>query len=374
MFGTFFKRPNENEYLKNSVHTLLKTKDLKSSHNNFEKYYLGHITNKKIIFEYALMLARFIFSLFFNAALLFFVLLFLSCCRYDRICRTTANTLHFHTEMANDNESVVPIWARDPKLENCGLIVKKGDTVIEKLGIILKKNVCISRRHAIITHGESGNVYLLDLGSSHGTFKNGKKLEAKKREALADMDVIKFGASTREYIVRLDLDQPMTTDLNSKKDTSERASASDVKDKITGHKRSLIESQKTDDNDEAQYSGKANDNITPNKPKKVMEGTKIVHKCHDSKEEALVKAEKLRQDILKQASSSGQDDSTGEVFKDFAKRESDCNSYKRGGDLGLFGLGKMQKPFEEAAFSLQIGELSQPVETASGVHLILRTQ
>jgi len=55
-------------------------------------------------------------------------------------------------------------------------------------------------------------------------------------------------------------------------------------------------------------------------------------------------------------------------------QESDCNSYKRGGDLGMFGLGKMQKPFEEAAFNLDIGELSQPVETASGIHLILRTQ
>ena len=59
-------------------------------------------------------------------------------------------------------------------------------------------------------------------------------------------------------------------------------------------------------------------------------------------------------------------------FKDLAKTESDCNSYKRGGDLGSFGRGRMQKPFENAAFALEVGQLSEPIETDSGVHLILR--
>lgn len=35
--------------------------------------------------------------------------------------------------------------------------------------------------------------------------------------------------------------------------------------------------------------------------------------------------------------------------------------------------GQMQKPFEDATFSLAVGELSQPVFTDSGVHIILRT-
>jgi NIMA-interacting peptidyl-prolyl cis-trans isomerase 1 len=56
-----------------------------------------------------------------------------------------------------------------------------------------------------------------------------------------------------------------------------------------------------------------------------------------------------------------------------ATNYSDCSSAKRGGDLGYFERGQMQKPFEDTTFGLQIGELSKPVWTDSGVHLILRT-
>jgi len=61
-------------------------------------------------------------------------------------------------------------------------------------------------------------------------------------------------------------------------------------------------------------------------------------------------------------------------FEDLATRESDCMSHQRGGDLGLFGHGQMQKPFEDAAFALAIGEISAPVSTESGVHIILRVE
>ncbi|KAL6526021.1 Peptidyl-prolyl cis-trans isomerase NIMA-interacting protein 1 [Orobanche hederae] len=62
------------------------------------------------------------------------------------------------------------------------------------------------------------------------------------------------------------------------------------------------------------------------------------------------------------------------AFENLAFRFSDCSSAKHGGDLGYFGHGKMQKPFEDATFKLKVGEISDIVDTASGVHIIKRTE
>lgn len=64
---------------------------------------------------------------------------------------------------------------------------------------------------------------------------------------------------------------------------------------------------------------------------------------------------------------------SGEVsFSTLASTESDCSSAQKGGDLGFFKRGMMQKPFEDASFSLKVGEMSGIVDTDSGLHLILR--
>lgn len=60
------------------------------------------------------------------------------------------------------------------------------------------------------------------------------------------------------------------------------------------------------------------------------------------------------------------------TLDELAETFSDCSSAKRGGDLGFFTRGAMQKPFEDAAFELEVGELSDIVETDSGVHIIHR--
>lgn len=60
-------------------------------------------------------------------------------------------------------------------------------------------------------------------------------------------------------------------------------------------------------------------------------------------------------------------------FAELAQNYSDCSSARRGGDLGPFSRGAMQRPFEEAAFALKVGELSEAVDTDSGVHIIMRT-
>jgi peptidyl-prolyl cis-trans isomerase C len=63
----------------------------------------------------------------------------------------------------------------------------------------------------------------------------------------------------------------------------------------------------------------------------------------------------------------------GESFANLARELSvDRGSGKKGGDLGLFGRGVMVKPFEDAAFKLNKGEISQPVKTEFGYHIIKR--
>jgi len=63
----------------------------------------------------------------------------------------------------------------------------------------------------------------------------------------------------------------------------------------------------------------------------------------------------------------------GEKFGKLAKDLSiDSGSAKRDGNLGYFTKGKMVKQFEEVAFKLQIGQVSEPVKSEFGYHIIKR--
>jgi peptidyl-prolyl cis-trans isomerase C len=81
----------------------------------------------------------------------------------------------------------------------------------------------------------------------------------------------------------------------------------------------------------------------------------------------LVKTEKEAQSVSERLKK-------GEKFANIASEVSLCPSRKRGGDLGPFSRGRMVKEFEEAAFSLQKGEISPVVKTKFGYHIIKRLE
>ncbi|KAK0529232.1 peptidyl-prolyl cis-trans isomerase Pin1 [Tilletia horrida] len=82
--------------------------------------------------------------------------------------------------------------------------------------------------------------------------------------------------------------------------------------------------------------------------------------------------EEAEQIIRKHLDALGPNPSADDFGK-LASTESDCSSASKGGDLGFFGRGQMQKPFEEATYALPVGGLSDIIQTESGTHIILRT-
>ena len=62
----------------------------------------------------------------------------------------------------------------------------------------------------------------------------------------------------------------------------------------------------------------------------------------------------------------------GKKFGSVARQISKCPSRKKDGNLRYFTKGMMVKEFDEAAFKLQIGEISEPVKTEFGYHIIKR--
>ena len=82
-----------------------------------------------------------------------------------------------------------------------------------------------------------------------------------------------------------------------------------------------------------------------------------------SVEDARTFAEQLRQELA-----------AGKDFETVAKAHSDDGTGKRGGELGVFTLGVMNKAFEEATLALNVGEQSAVVETPFGFHIIERLE
>jgi peptidyl-prolyl cis-trans isomerase C len=82
--------------------------------------------------------------------------------------------------------------------------------------------------------------------------------------------------------------------------------------------------------------------------------------------EALARARTKIEGLLKQIKD-------GADFAELAKANSDCPSAPKGGDLDFFPRGKTTPAFEKVAFELQVGQISDVVETEYGFHIIKAT-
>jgi len=90
----------------------------------------------------------------------------------------------------------------------------------------------------------------------------------------------------------------------------------------------------------------------------MSEEVKASHILVKTQEEAL----EIKEEIL-----------AGKPFEEAAKEYSNCPSGKKGGDLGYFGRNVMVVEFDHAAFEAPVGEVTNPVQTNFGWHLILVT-
>ena len=88
----------------------------------------------------------------------------------------------------------------------------------------------------------------------------------------------------------------------------------------------------------------------------------------------MVKASHILVDTLEKANEILEDLTDGLSFEEAAKEYSTCPSKQSGGALGQFGKGQMVREFEDAVFSIRVGEISTPVKTQFGYHIIKLTE
>lgn len=86
-----------------------------------------------------------------------------------------------------------------------------------------------------------------------------------------------------------------------------------------------------------------------------------------------IKASHILVEKFTRAQELYEDLQSGENFENLARNFSTCSSKKRGGNLGEFSKGDMVPEFWNACTQLRIGEISPPVKSKFGYHIIKRT-
>ena len=226
----------------------------------------------------------------------------------------------------------------------------------------------ISRQHALIVHSSSGP-HIVDLYSSQGTTVNGEKVEAGQPVRLYDDDVVVFGGSSRKYKV---------SGSGSVRDGEEYNPAAGSNKRARDEEKDSGGGGGGDDNNKRHTSDikiRASHLLLKHtgsrRPVSHKQPTPITRTPAEARSQLTTLRTTLTPHLTRPPQLTPQ---LAAKFAELCSAESDCSSHKAGGDLGRFSAEKMQRAFSVAAFALQVGELSEVVETDSGMHLILRTE
>jgi len=204
--------------------------------------------------------------------------------------------------------------------------------------------------------------FCIDLKSFHGTFVDGNRLEPWQPTLLSEGAKLTLGGSSRAYSVKTTKEGLEKEEQVEEPPQKRLKTSQPEKDRGRTRKLSNKNKEKQKEEGEEQLEKVHCSHLLVKHAGSRRPSSWRNEKITCPKEEALSLLRDYRSQIA-----SGQ-----KTFAELAKKYSDCSSAKKGGDLGEFKRGHMQPPFEKAAFALKKGEMSGPVESESGVHLILR--
>ena len=198
-----------------------------------------------------------------------------------------------------------------------------------------------------------------ESSDQNGTVEND---EFTKQKADRDAEIARITASNttkqKEYDDKIAEAQKRVNELNENLAGWYYVISNEVYEKIRLERKDFVKI-KADENDEMPEEVKASHILISYKGADRADGN-----ISRSKEEAKAEAERIRGLIVNENND----------FADMARKHSDGPSKTKGGDLGKFKFEVMAKEFSEAAFALEVGSISEVVETGFGFHIIKRTE
>ncbi len=229
-----------------------------------------------------------------------------------------------------------------------------------------EENVVAKINERTVTYGQFSKYYILLTGSKPDAGEDSEETQQLKSNVLdkiVELEIIKdYLTQNNISIDTVEMEKQYTAYKDSIKDDAdaqkflEENSISDeflkqvISDQFYVEKFSntIVEEIEDPETEAEKYYDSHKDQF-------FLDQVKASHILVKTKEEA----EEIKQKL-----------DTGDNFEELAKEHSIDGSAQAGGDLGYFSKGRMVKPFEDAAFALEIGEISDIVQSQFGFHII----